>query len=125
MSAYSPIIVTQQNQMQAVRYNILKAWEALSTKVRVSRATPLPPLNANGHSVRLVGLTTTLFSAVTLGDLLAMLAGTYVIPANPDAAGNASGPGIYPSKPQGDPLSPISTAAYGGRILGDTAGDGN
>jgi hypothetical protein len=125
MSAYIPIVVTQANVMQAVRYNILKAWEALSTKVRVSRATPLPAINANGHSVRLAGLTTTLFSAVTLGDLQAMLAGTYVVPPNPDAAGLASGPGLYPSKPQGDPLSPISTAGYGGRILGDTAGDGN
>jgi hypothetical protein len=122
---YVPIVITQENLVSAVRANIQMAYAALATKIRVSRAMPMPPINANGNSVRLAGLTTTLYSAVTLGDMNEMLAGTYVIPPNNNAAGNDYGPGIYPSKPQGDPLSPLSTEQYGGRILGDTAGDGN
>lgn len=126
MSGYVPIVVTQQNQMQAIRYNILEALRVLvNTKLRVSRACPMPPINANGHKVSSVAGSTTLYSAVTIGDIAAMIAGTYVIPQNPNLSGLATGPGVYPSKPQGSPLSPLSTAQYGGRILGDTAGDGN
>lgn len=126
MASYSPITITSENVWQAIRYNILEAYRVLTqTKMRVSRAKPVPRLNMNGNVVDKVHPATTLYSAVTLADLQAMQNGTFAIPQNPNAAGNSTGPGVYPSKPQGSPLGPAPDGAYGGRVLGDTAGDGN
>lgn len=122
MSTYIPVTITQDNLQWAIRYNILEAWRILvETKLRVSRACPMPPVDANGNQINLVADATTLWSAVNVATLAAMRAGTFVIPPNPNSFGNLYGPGIYPSKPQGGPNGPDAN----GRVLGDTAGDGN